>query len=136
MNKAFYWILPVFCVIALFLALSGAVSNVPDGVFYPLLNGAISRFESFDSNLSFLNDLRIPNIPYIPSSGVSGSDIFEVLRNLANALVSFLNGVVTLLNFVIQAVVLLIRALTFVVAFVVALYDFAKGLLPSVLPTP
>ena len=135
MTKAFYWILPIFCVIALFLAVSGAVSNVPDGVFYPLLNGAISRFESFDANLSFLNDLRIPSIPYIPASGVSGSDVSEVLRNLANALVSFLNGVVTLLNFVIQAVVLLIRALTFVLAFVVALYDFAKGLLPSVLPT-
>ena len=136
MTKAFYWMLPVFCVIALFLALSGAVNNVPDGVFYPLLNGAITRFESFDANLSFLNDLRIPLVPYIQNTGVTGSDLLAVLSSLANALVSFLNGVVTLLNFVIQAVVLLIRALTFVVAFVVALYDFAKGLLPSVLPTP
>ena len=135
MTKAFYWVLPIFCVIALFLAVSGAVTNVPDGVFYPLLSGAISRFENFDANLSFLNDLRIPMVPYIQNTGVSGSDVFEVLRTLANSLVSFLNGVVTLLNFVIQAIVLLIRALTFVVAFVVALYDFAKGLLPSVLPS-
>ena len=134
MSKAFYWILPVFCIIALFLAVSGAVNNVPDGVFYPLISGAFERFESFDANLSFLNDLRIPSVPYILNTGVTGSDILDVLSSLANALVSFINGVVTLLNFVIQAVVLLIRALTFVVAFVVALYDFAKGLLPSVLP--
>lgn len=136
MTKAFHWILPVFCIIALFLAVSGAVSKVPDGVFYPLIRGAIARFESFDANLSFLNDLRIPSVPYIQNTGVTGSDIFEVLRGLANALVSFINGLVTLLNFVIQGLVLLIRALTFVVAFVVALYDFAKGLLPSVLPNP
>ena len=135
MSKAFYCTLPVFCIIALFLAVSGAVSSVPDGVFYPLLKGAIARFESFDANLSFLNDLRIPSVPFLKDIGVTGSDIFDVLRSLANALVSFINGIVTLLNFVIQAVVLLIRALTFVVAFVVALYDFAKGLLPSVLPT-
>lgn len=136
MSKAFYWILPVFCIIALFLAVSGAVNNVPDGVFYPLISGAFERFESFDANLSFLNDLRIPSVPYIQNTGVVGSDVLQVLSGLANALVSFINGLVALLNFVIQAVILLIRSLTFIVAFVVALYDFAKGLLPSVLPTP
>lgn len=120
LQKIISWSLFGCLIISLLLALAGVTEVTPDKNFYYFFSNVSAKFHDWE-------EFKIPDIPFIPEATQGGSDVLQVLRNIGNGIITFLNVLVLILNVVISVI-------KFLVALVWCIVDYINLLSHSVTP--
>lgn len=110
--------IPLFCVIALFLKLSGVDHIEFNKDYYDFMASILQRSEKFT--------FAIPNIPEIPT----------INNGFVDAIIGFVNGLASVINILSTILNVCIKILAFILGLIEAAIDGLKGFIPGTVLTP
>ena len=135
MNKLAFFLIPLFAVIALLIALSVPEWNlIPNGLFYGWIKATLTRYDSFERSFEYFSSLVIPQIPMIDNGLFGGGSEWQMLTNFVNFLSTFVNGITAFINFLIALVGIAWRVISFCIASLMAIYDMVAFAIQSFPP--
>ena len=105
--------IPLFCVIALFLKLSGVDHVEFNNDYYNFMASILQRSQKFT--------FAIPNIPEIPT----------INNGFVDALIGFVNGLSSVINIISTVLNVCIKVLAFILGLLEAAIDGLKGFIPA-----
>lgn len=112
-KKIFCFLIPTFCIIALFLKLSG-VNHIEFGEdYYRFMSSILQRSDKFT--------FAIPNIPQIPT----------INNGFVDALIGFVNGLASVINVVTTLFNVVLKVLAFILGFMEAAIEGIKQFIPQ-----
>ena len=105
--------IPLFCVIALFLKLSGVDHVEFNEDYYRFMASILQRSEKFT--------FAIPNIPQIPT----------INNGFVDALIGFVNGLASVINVISTILNVCLKVLAFIIGLLEAAIDGLKQFIPA-----